>query len=105
MTRAAWALLAVVALATPARAQETRAPQAAPIVAVLEAAKVADWPKNLEQARTNLTRMFGDYRLADFAFSFTGGTASGRVTLSYKGQPQFDLAVIEENGRWTLDER
>ena len=125
-SRYLFAILVVsVALSSPVGAQDTRAPEAAPIITVLEAAKVsdvaafqnaysrrilddqdqADWPKNLDEARTNLTRMFGDYRLADFGFSFAGGTESGRVTLSHKGQRQFDLAVVKEDGRWKLDER
>ena len=64
-----------------------------------------DWSKNLAEARANLTRMFGDYRLDDFGFAFTGGGERGRLTLSYKGQPQFDLAVVREDGAWKLDER
>jgi len=38
----------------------------------------ADCRRNLQEARSNLTRMFGDYRLADFAFSFAGGAERGR---------------------------
>jgi len=114
-----------VALCSPVGAQDTRAPEAAPLITILEAAKVADlaafrsaysrrirddqgqadWPKNLDEARTNLTRMFGDYRLADFGFAFAGGPEGGRVTLSHQGTPQFDLAVVKEDGRWKLDER
>ena len=113
----------LVALAVSA--QDARVPEAAPLVAVLEAAKTGDlatfknayssrirddaaqgdWPKNLAEAQANLTRMFGDYRLADFGFAFAGGSERGRVTLIYKGQPQFDLAVIREDGGWKLDER
>jgi len=97
-------LVVIVALPSPLAAQDRSVPEAAPIVTVLEAAKVsdvsafrnaysrrirdeqgqADWPRNLQEARSNLTRMFGDYRLADFAFSFAGGA---------------------ERGRWKLDER
>jgi len=115
----------VALLAASVTAQDTRAPEAAPLLAVLEAAKVADlatfknaysrrirddrtqgdWAKNLAEAQASLTRMFGDYRLADFGFAFAGGGERGRVTLSYKGQPQFDLAVIREDGGWKLDER
>ena len=114
-----------VALCASVGAQDARAPEAAPLITILEAAKVsdlatfksaysrrirddqgqADWPKNLDEARTNLTRMFGDYRLDDFGFSFAGGAERGRVTLSHRGTPQFDLAVVKEDGRWKLDER
>ena len=114
-----------VALCASVGAQDARAPEAAPLITILEAAKVsdlasfksaysrrirddqgqADWPKNLDEARTNLTRMFGDYRLDDFGFSFAGGPERGRVTLSHRGTPQFDLAVVKEDGRWKLDER
>jgi hypothetical protein len=114
-----------MALGSPVGAQDTRASEAAPLLTVLEAAKVSDlaafksaysrrirddqgqgdWPNNLEEARTNLTRMFGDYRLDEFGFSFAGDTERGRVTLSHRGTPQFDLAVVKEDGRWKLDER
>ena len=114
-----------VALCASVGAQDAGAPEAAPLITILEAAKVsdlatfkgaysrrirddqgqADWPKNLDEARTNLTRMFGDYRLDDFGFSFAGGAERGRVTLSHRGTPQFDLAVVKEDGRWKLDER
>jgi hypothetical protein len=114
-----------VALCSSAGAQDARAPEAAPLITILEAAKAsdlaafksaysrrirddqdqADWPKNLDEARTNLTRMFGDYRLADFGFAFAGGSERGRVALSHQGTPQFDLAVVKEDGRWKLDER
>ena len=114
-----------VALCASVGAQDAGAPEAAPLITILEAAKVsdlaafksaysrrirddqdqADWPKNLDEARTNLTRMFGDYRLVDFGFAFSGGPERGRVTLSHRGTPQFDLAVVKEDGRWKLDER
>ena len=114
-----------VALCASVGAQDARAPEAAPLITILEAAKVsdlatfksaysrrirddqgqADWPKNLDEARANLTRMFGDYRLDDFGFSFAGGAERGRVTLSHRGTPQFDLVVVKEDGRWKLDER
>ena len=114
-----------VALCASVGAQDARAPEAAPLITILEAAKVsdlatfksaysrrirddqrqADWPKNLDEARANLTRMFGDYRLDDFGFSFAGGAERGRVTLSHRGTPQFDLAVVKEDGRWKIDER
>jgi hypothetical protein len=118
-------VVASVALCASAGAQDARAPEAAPLITILEAAKVsdlaafksaysrrirddqdqADWSNNLDEARTNLTRMFGDYRLADFGFAFAGGPERGRVTLSHQGTPQFDLAVVKEDGRWRLDER
>jgi len=119
------AVLPALLVALGASAQDTRGPQAAPLLAVLEAAKTGDlstfknayssrirddaaqgdWSKNLAEAHSNLTRMFGDYRLADFGFAFAGDSERGRVALSYKGQPQFDLAVIREDGGWKLDER
>jgi len=115
----------ILTAAVSVTAQDQRALEAAPLLAVLEAAKTGDlatfknaysrrirddaaqgdWARNLAEAQANLTRMFGDYRLADFAFAFAGGSERGRVTLSYKGQPQFDLAVIREDGNWKLDER
>jgi hypothetical protein len=124
-SRYLFAILVVsVTLYSPVGAQDSRAPEAAPLITILEAAKVsdlaafksaysrrirddpgqADWPKNLDEARTNLARMFGDYRLADFGFAFAGGPERGRVTLTHQGT-QFDLAVVKEDGRWKLDER
>src|SRR5204863_9742969 len=88
-----------VALCAAADDQDARAPEAAPLITILEAAKVsdlatfksaysrrirddqgqADWPKNLDEARTNLTRMFGDYRLGSTISGFRSREARNGV--------------------------
>jgi len=107
-------------------AQEVKAPpEAAPVIAVLTALKdsdvagfknayskqiqedqgQADWEKNLKEAQVNMKKLFGDYQLNDFSFTFVGGSEKGRVTLSHKGMEAFPLNVIKEGNNWMVNER
>ena len=104
---------------------QPRSAEATPMIAVLEAVKSgnlknfknaysrrikgddvqSDWNKNLKEAKDNLSRLYGDFQLRDFAFAFEGDAVKGRLAISFKGTKQFDLAVIKEDGEWKLDER
>jgi hypothetical protein len=107
-------------------AQEVTTPrEAAPVIAMLKAAKDSDvagfrnaysrdiredkdqgdWEKNLKEAQVNMTKLFGNYRLDDFRFAFAGDSEKGKVTLSHKGREAFPLNVIKEGNTWKVDER
>lgn len=107
-------------------AQEVKTPrEAAPVIAVLKAVKDSDvagfrnayskeiredkgqenWEKNLKEARVNMNKLFGDYQLTDFSFTFAGDSERGKVTLSHKGREAFPLKVIREGDTWKVDER
>lgn len=105
--------------------KEKLSPEAAPLIAVLKAVKVADaaafknaysqriredkmqgdWEQNISMAQANLKKMFGEYNLTDFSFTFAGDKQTGKVSLSHKGQAAVTLAVIKEGDEWKLDER
>jgi hypothetical protein len=108
------------------RAQDVKTPrEAAPVIAVLKAVKGSDvdgfknayskqiredkgqgdWEKNLKDAQVNLEKLFGDYQLDDFSFTFAGGSEKGKVTLSHQGMEAFPLNVIKEGDTWKVDER
>jgi hypothetical protein len=107
-------------------AQEVKTPrEAAPVIAMLKAAKdtdvagfknayskeiredkgQGDWKKNLQEAQVNMNKLFGDYQLRDFSFTFAGDRGKGKVTLSHKGREAFPLNVIKEGDTWKIDER
>ncbi len=48
---------------------------------------------------------FGDYQLSDFTFSFEGDDLKGKLALSFKNNRQVELAIVKEDGTWSLDER
>ena len=108
------------------RAQELKTPpEAVPVIAVLKATKGSDvagfknayakriredkgqgdWEKNLKDAQVNMKKLFGDYQLNDFSFTFAGDREKGKVTLSHKGKEAFPLDVIKEGDKWKVDER
>ena len=123
----ALALTCLLALAANScsRPENPRSKVAAPIVAILEAAKHSDttqfreayssrirqetgqqdWSENLKEAQATLKEKFGDYRLSDFDFSFAGDDAKGKLEVTFKGKAQFAIAVVKEGGAWKLDER
>ena|SRR5580765_2403606 len=107
-------------------AQEVTTPrEAAPVIALLKAAKDSDvvgfrnayskeiredkgqgdWQKNLKEAQVNMNKLFGDYQVRDFSFTFAGDSEKGKVTLSHKGREAFPLKVIKEGNTWKVDER
>jgi len=107
-------------------AQEVKTPrEAAPVIAMLKAAKDSDvagfrnayskeiredksqgdWNKNLKEAQVNMNKLFGNYQLSEFSFTFAGDGQKGKVTLSHKGRQAFPLNVIREGDTWKVDER
>jgi len=64
-----------------------------------------DWGKNLQEARVNLKKMYGDYRIADFTFTYDGDTEGGKVSFAYKHGKPLDLDVINEDHAWKVDKR
>jgi hypothetical protein len=118
-------LFGIVSLETTA-AQKDKSPQeAAPIIAVLKAIKESDikafrnayceriredkdqgdWEKNLKEAQGNLKKLYGDYDLKEFAFSFDGDADKGKVSITHKGNKSVALRVIKEDGEWKVNER
>ena len=121
-----WVLSGFVLSCAILRAQEVKTPpEAASVIAVLKAAKRSDvagfknayskpiredkgqgdWEKNLKEAQVNMKKLFGDYQLNDFSFTFAGDREKGKVTLSHKGKEAFPLSVIKEGDMWKVDER
>ena len=121
-----WGLFGFVLSCSTLRAQEIKTPpEAAPVIAVLKAARSSDvagfknayskriredrgqgdWEKNVKEAQVNMKKLFGDYQLNDFSFTFAGDTEKGKVTLSHKGKEAFPLNVIKEGDKWKVDER
>jgi len=105
--------------------EDTAPPEAQPVVVLLEAAKNSnaaafkniysrriredskqnDWFKNVNQARSNLTRIFGNYALENFSFNFIGTDNEGVVTTLHHGVKSLQFIVIKEGNEWKLDER
>ena len=105
--------------------EEISPPEAAPLIAVLQAAKASDvanfkeaysrriredteqgdWESNLKEARANLERRYGDYAINEFGFTFAGDKENGTISLKHKGKESLSLKVINEGGGWKLDER
>jgi len=121
-----WGLFGFVLSCSVLSAQDVKTlREAAPVMAVLKALKDSDvagfknayskriredkgqgdWEKNLKEAQVNMNRLFGDYQLDDFSFTFAGDSEKGNVTLSHKGREAFPLNVIKEGDTWKVDER
>jgi len=107
------------------RQQDNVPREDAPVIAVLSAVKASDlngftnayskriredveqgdWESNLKEAQGNLKRMYGDYTLDEFAFTFTGDKERGKVSISHKGKESIALPVVNEDGQWKIDAR
>jgi hypothetical protein len=114
-----------LSVATPGAQHVKSPPEAAPVIAVLKAVKHSDvkafknaysqriredksqgdWNKNLKEAQDNLKKIYGDYRLGDFTFTFDGDKDMGKVSFTHKNGKQLDLDVIKEDGKWKVDKR
>jgi len=99
--------------------------EASPVIAMLKAAKASDldgfrsaycrriredpeqgdWEKNLTQAQASLKRMYGEYQIKEFAFTFTGDEKKGKVAVSHQGKESIVLDVINEDGHWKINQR
>ena len=121
-----WGLFGLVMSCSIVCAQEVKTPrEAAPVIALLKAAKDSDvagfknayskeiredkgqgdWQKNLKEAQVNTNKLFGDYQLSDFSFTFAGDSEKGKITLFHKGREAFPVDVIKEEDTWKIDER
>ena len=100
-------------------------PEAAPIIAILAAVNGSDvaefknayarrirddkvqgdWGGNLKQAQANMQKLFGNYQLNKFSYTFVGNREIGKVTLTDNGKEAFSLNVIKERGKWKVDQR
>jgi hypothetical protein len=122
---ARWVFLQLLLCCSAASAQEvTTSPQAAPIIAVLKAAKASDvvgfknaysikiqedtslnWQHHMQQCHAEMQKKFGDYRLADFTYKFVGGSEMGDVTAYYMGNMALNLQVSREGDAWKVGKR
>jgi hypothetical protein len=114
-----------LSLATLEAQIEKSPPEAAPVIAVLKAVKDSDvkafkgaysqriredkaqgdWEKNLKEAKANLKKLYGDYQLGDFTFTFRGDKEKGKVSFTHKKGKELELDVIKEAGEWKVDIR
>ncbi|HEX5108440.1 MAG TPA: hypothetical protein VFV95_08345 [Vicinamibacterales bacterium] len=113
---------------TPAAAQvkvEEIVPEARPVLMWLDAVKIGDldrfktafsermrqqfekqgWATVLMTYQDNFRQAFGDYRLEDFVFQFTGGADSGYVSIVHQGKKLPALSVVKEKNEWKVNER
>jgi hypothetical protein len=101
--------------------------QAIPVVALLRSVKESDtalfqqcWDKPMaeslgltpesakrmiEEYRLGFDKVFGEYSLDEFSFSFVGGADVGAVILKFKDKKLPPLRVIKSGNHWKLGER
>jgi hypothetical protein len=97
--------------------------QAIPVVALLRSVKESDtalfqhcWdkpmaeslgltPEMIEEYRLGFDKVFGEYSLDEFSFSFVGGADVGAVTLKFKDKKLPPLRVVKTGNDWKLGER
>ncbi|TNE44610.1 MAG: hypothetical protein EP343_28540 [Deltaproteobacteria bacterium] len=59
----------------------------------------------LKEADANLKKLFDkEYRLKDFTFVFQGKGRRGKLYLWFKGQKKMPFRMVEEQGKWKLDQ-
>lgn len=63
------------------------------------------WDKALKTYQKVFQKEFGDYRLEDFAFDYTGGERKGKVFVEHKGKKLPGLRVVQEPTGWKVNER
>ena len=63
------------------------------------------WDTAMRTYQEIFKKEFGDYRLEDFSFEFTGDENRGTVSIAYKGRTLPALRVINEKNEWKIDER
>jgi type II secretion system protein G len=59
----------------------------------------------IERYRGGFAKVFGDYALEEFSFSFTGTATVGAVTVQFRNQAVPPLLVIKSGGVWKLGEK
>ncbi len=59
----------------------------------------------LKEAGRNLKKLFDkNYRLKDLTFAFQGGGRKGQLHLWFKGKKKVTFRMVEEQGKWKLDQ-
>ena len=111
--------------ATQTFAETEVVPQALPVIQLLEAVKEQDeeklksafsermqerlkkeeWSKVLERYRDGFNTSFGNFRIEDFSFDFSGDDKNGSVIVSYNGKPLPNMSVLKESDGWKLNEQ
>ena len=63
------------------------------------------WEKGLKAHQAAFQKAFGDYTLGDFKYTFEGNAQRGRVKVSFRGTPMANMTLVNEKGRWRIDEK
>lgn len=65
------------------------------------------WDKMMKTYQEVFKKDFGDYKLADLRFTYSGkaGAINGTVSVRVNGKDHHGLRVINEKGDWKVDER
>lgn len=63
------------------------------------------WDEAMKAYREVFTETFGEYTLADFAFTYGGDEESGALHITFRERPMGAMKVKREDGEWKLDER
>ncbi len=95
----------VIALLNAVKASDLRGFRNAYSKRIREDSEQGDWESNFKEAQENIKKMYGDYQLDEFAFTFTGDKERGKVSISHKGKESITLAVVKEDGQWKVDVR
>jgi hypothetical protein len=65
--------------------------------------QIGNWEDSVREARSNLSRLYGDYRIEDFTFTYAGDDTHGKLTVSHEKQKSFEFKVVLEGDAWKLD--
>jgi hypothetical protein len=122
-------LASSIFIAEPTSAADTQAekkmvPQAEPVLAWCQGSKSGDqavlktvfsekvmkqhertgWDEVARRYKAIFADLFGEYRLKDFSFEFTGDEEKGRVKIIHPRKTVQGVAVIKEGGKWKVNE-
>ena len=61
------------------------------------------WLDRIKEGHEKMTQRFGNYELSDFTYKFD--KEKSKLVIFYKGEEQFKMKVIKEDGKWKLDEK
>lgn len=65
------------------------------------------WDKMMKTYQDVFKKDFGDYKLADLRFTFSGkaDATTGTISIRVNGKDHDGLRMIKENGEWKVNER
>jgi hypothetical protein len=63
----------------------------------------SDWKKNVSEAKKNIKKIFGDIKDDNFTFKFDKDKS--KLEVLFKGKSACLIDVIQEDGKWKLNER